>query len=122
MAAVRSLCEHRLLLHYRRSPWCSSRICLQAWCKGNGITYQMFAVCCLFIVMCFNSVVSCQGIWGGMIGGTCMQTAILLWVTLRTDWNNEVAISETIQQEATFLFPVLVFTILIIIFKCSIVV
>ncbi|CAN6282396.1 unnamed protein product [Urochloa humidicola] len=31
-----------------------------------------------------------KGIWGGMIGGTCMQTAILLWVTLRTDWNKEV--------------------------------
>lgn len=31
-----------------------------------------------------------QGIWAGMIGGTCMQTAILVWVTLRTDWNKEV--------------------------------
>ncbi|PWZ20375.1 Protein DETOXIFICATION 40 [Zea mays] len=31
-----------------------------------------------------------KGIWAGMIGGTCMQTAILVWVTLRTDWNKEV--------------------------------
>ncbi|RCV42037.1 hypothetical protein SETIT_9G183000v2 [Setaria italica] len=31
-----------------------------------------------------------KGIWGGMIGGTVMQTAILLWVTLRTDWSKEV--------------------------------
>ena len=31
-----------------------------------------------------------QGIWGGMIGGTFMQTLILLWVTFRTDWNKEV--------------------------------
>ncbi|XP_051208969.1 protein DETOXIFICATION 40 [Lolium perenne] len=31
------------------------------------------------------------GIWSGMIGGTLMQTLILLWVTFRTDWNKEVA-------------------------------
>ncbi|KAL5219551.1 hypothetical protein ABZP36_020235 [Zizania latifolia] len=31
-----------------------------------------------------------KGIWGGMLGGTCMQTVILLWVTVRTDWDNEV--------------------------------
>ncbi|KAM7500960.1 hypothetical protein LguiA_025374 [Lonicera macranthoides] len=31
-----------------------------------------------------------KGIWTGMIGGTAMQTAILLWVTFRTDWDKEV--------------------------------
>ncbi|KAG4177989.1 hypothetical protein ERO13_A10G013200v2 [Gossypium hirsutum] len=31
-----------------------------------------------------------KGIWSGMIGGTLMQTLILLWVTFRTDWNKEV--------------------------------
>ncbi|XP_050213533.1 protein DETOXIFICATION 40-like [Mercurialis annua] len=31
-----------------------------------------------------------QGIWSGMIGGTLLQTLILLWVTFRTDWNKEV--------------------------------
>lgn len=31
-----------------------------------------------------------KGIWSGMIGGTVMQTIILLWVTIRTDWNKEV--------------------------------
>nr|GFD21574.1 protein DETOXIFICATION 40-like [Tanacetum cinerariifolium] len=31
------------------------------------------------------------GIWSGMIGGTGMQTLILLWSTFRTDWNKEVA-------------------------------
>ncbi|PQQ16044.1 protein DETOXIFICATION 40 [Prunus yedoensis var. nudiflora] len=31
-----------------------------------------------------------EGIWTGMIGGTLMQTIILLWVTFRTDWNKEV--------------------------------
>uniref|UniRef100_A0ACD5TYY7 Uncharacterized protein n=1 Tax=Avena sativa TaxID=4498 RepID=A0ACD5TYY7_AVESA len=34
------------------------------------------------------------GIWSGMIGGTLMQTVILLWVTFRTNWKKEV-------QEAT---------------------
>ncbi|KAM7498290.1 hypothetical protein LguiA_022704 [Lonicera macranthoides] len=31
-----------------------------------------------------------KGIWSGMMGGTVMQTIILLWVTFRTDWNKEV--------------------------------
>ncbi|KAF5741438.1 protein TRANSPARENT TESTA 12-like [Tripterygium wilfordii] len=31
-----------------------------------------------------------KGIWSGMIGGTVLQTIILLWVTFRTDWNKEV--------------------------------
>lgn len=31
-----------------------------------------------------------KGIWSGMIGGTMMQTFILLWSTYRTDWNKEV--------------------------------
>ncbi|KAA8526502.1 hypothetical protein F0562_008295 [Nyssa sinensis] len=31
-----------------------------------------------------------KGIWSGMIGGTLMQTIILIWVTFRTDWNKEV--------------------------------
>ncbi|XP_045803868.1 protein DETOXIFICATION 40-like [Trifolium pratense] len=31
-----------------------------------------------------------KGIWLGMIGGTLMQTIILIWVTFRTDWNKEV--------------------------------
>ncbi|CAL5086446.1 unnamed protein product [Urochloa decumbens] len=32
-----------------------------------------------------------KGVWSGMvIGGTLMQTLILLWVTFRTDWNKEV--------------------------------
>ncbi|KAL0727322.1 hypothetical protein Bca4012_023415 [Brassica carinata] len=31
-----------------------------------------------------------KGIWTGMIGGTLMQTLILLYVTYRTDWDKEV--------------------------------
>ncbi|KAG8097515.1 hypothetical protein GUJ93_ZPchr0013g36251 [Zizania palustris] len=30
------------------------------------------------------------GIWSGMIGGTLIQTLILVWVTLRTNWDKEV--------------------------------
>lgn len=31
-----------------------------------------------------------KGIWSGMIGGTTMQTFILIWITFRTDWKKEV--------------------------------
>lgn len=31
-----------------------------------------------------------KGIWLGMLGGTLLQTIILIWVTFRTDWNKEV--------------------------------
>ncbi|GLU13864.1 hypothetical protein SLE2022_304740 [Rubroshorea leprosula] len=31
-----------------------------------------------------------KGIWTGMIGGTIIQTLILIWVTVRTDWQKEV--------------------------------
>ncbi|VAH85655.1 unnamed protein product [Triticum turgidum subsp. durum] len=63
MATVCCIREHWLLLHRRRTPWHCSRFCLQPRRKG---------------------------IWSGMIGGTTMQTAILLWVTIRTDWSKEV--------------------------------
>ncbi|KAK1557949.1 hypothetical protein Q3G72_034635 [Acer saccharum] len=38
----------------------------------------------------FKFHLGAKGIWSGMIGGTAMQTLILLWVTFRTDWNKEV--------------------------------
>ncbi|XP_059437533.1 protein DETOXIFICATION 40-like [Corylus avellana] len=38
----------------------------------------------------FKFDLGAKGIWSGMIGGTLMQTAILLWITFRTDWNKEV--------------------------------
>jgi len=31
-----------------------------------------------------------KGIWSGMLGGTCLQTLILLIITYRTNWNKEV--------------------------------
>ncbi|PRQ28468.1 putative multi antimicrobial extrusion protein [Rosa chinensis] len=42
-------------------------------------------------VLGFKFDFGAHGIWSGMIGGTFIQTVILLWVTLRTDWNKEVA-------------------------------
>ncbi|KAK0580244.1 hypothetical protein LWI29_038481 [Acer saccharum] len=41
-------------------------------------------------VLGFKFDLGAKGIWSGMIGGTMMQTLILLWVTFRTDWNKEV--------------------------------
>ncbi|GMY36900.1 protein DETOXIFICATION 40-like isoform X1 [Fagus crenata] len=42
----------------------------------------------------FKFDLGAKGIWSGMIGGTVMQTLILLWVTFRTDWNKEVEIAK----------------------------
>ncbi|KAI3801266.1 hypothetical protein L1987_29370 [Smallanthus sonchifolius] len=41
-----------------------------------------------FLAFKFN--LGAKGIWLGMIGGTALQTVILLWVTFRTDWDKEV--------------------------------
>ncbi|XP_031477887.1 protein DETOXIFICATION 40-like isoform X1 [Nymphaea colorata] len=38
----------------------------------------------------FKFDLGAKGIWSGMLGGTVMQTLILMWVTYRTDWNKEV--------------------------------
>ena len=45
--------------------------------------------------MLMESYAYMQGIWGGLIGGTALQTAILLWVTIRTDWTKEVSLITT---------------------------
>ncbi|KAE9452721.1 hypothetical protein C3L33_15387, partial [Rhododendron williamsianum] len=41
-------------------------------------------------VLGFKFDLGAKGIWSGMIGGTVMQTSILIWATYRTDWNKEV--------------------------------
>ncbi|CAH8383824.1 unnamed protein product [Eruca vesicaria subsp. sativa] len=41
-------------------------------------------------VLGFTYDMGAKGIWTGMIGGTLMQTIILLIVTIRTDWDKEV--------------------------------
>ncbi|KAE8707481.1 MATE efflux family protein [Hibiscus syriacus] len=42
-------------------------------------------------VLGFKYNLGAKGIWSGMIGGTLMQTLILLWVTFTTDWNKEAS-------------------------------
>lgn len=41
-------------------------------------------------VLGFKFNLGVKGIWSGMIGGTVLQTLILLWITFRTDWIKEV--------------------------------
>ncbi|GMH15790.1 hypothetical protein Nepgr_017631 [Nepenthes gracilis] len=44
----------------------------------------------LGVVLGFKFDLGAKGIWTGMIGGTVIQTLILIWTTYRTDWKNEV--------------------------------
>lgn len=66
-----------------------------------GCGWQAFVayvnIACYYIVgiplgclLGFKFNFGAKGIWSGMIGGTAMQTIILLWVTIRTDWKKEV--------------------------------
>ncbi|XP_061350341.1 protein DETOXIFICATION 40-like [Gastrolobium bilobum] len=41
-------------------------------------------------VLGFYFKLGAKGIWVGMLGGTVLQTIILVWITFRTDWNKEV--------------------------------
>jgi hypothetical protein len=63
-----------------------------------------------------------QGIWSGMIGGTLMQTLILVWVTFRTDWEKEVravTLHLRISYYSFLLFAHLSYTIALIILWIS---
>ncbi|KAF7139955.1 hypothetical protein RHSIM_Rhsim06G0162400 [Rhododendron simsii] len=44
----------------------------------------------LGVLLGFYFKLEAKGIWTGMIGGTVMQTFILIWVTFRTNWIKEV--------------------------------
>ncbi|XAR55388.1 hypothetical protein NMG60_11035444 [Bertholletia excelsa] len=44
----------------------------------------------LGVLLGFYFNLGAKGIWSGMLGGTTMQTLILIWVTFRTNWNKEV--------------------------------
>lgn len=66
-----------------------------------GCGWQAFVayvnVACYYVVgipvgvlLGFYFKLGVKGIWSGMIGGTIIQTLILLWVTYRTDWRKEV--------------------------------
>ncbi|ONM24044.1 Protein DETOXIFICATION 40 [Zea mays] len=47
----------------------------------------------LGVLLGFKFGFGIKGLWGGMIGGTLIQTLALIWITLRTDWNKEVILS-----------------------------
>ncbi|XAR64099.1 hypothetical protein NMG60_11024308 [Bertholletia excelsa] len=47
------------------------------------------------ILLGFTFNLGAMGIWGGMIGGICLQTLILIAVTSITNWNKEAAEAET---------------------------
>ncbi|CAK9140937.1 unnamed protein product [Ilex paraguariensis] len=47
----------------------------------------------LGVLLGFYFKLGAQGIWAGMLGGTLMQTVILMWATYRTDWNKEVELA-----------------------------
>ncbi|KAH7848889.1 hypothetical protein Vadar_009761 [Vaccinium darrowii] len=47
------------------------------------------------ILMGFTFDLGVMGIWGGMIAGICLQTAILIIVTSMTNWNKEASEAET---------------------------
>ncbi|XP_073151750.1 protein DETOXIFICATION 40-like [Henckelia pumila] len=44
----------------------------------------------LGVVLGFKFNLGAKGVWSGMIGGTAMQTVILIWVAVRADWDKEV--------------------------------
>ncbi|KAJ0082231.1 hypothetical protein Patl1_11154 [Pistacia atlantica] len=48
-------------------------------------------------ILGFKFDLGVKGIWSGMIGGTAMQTIILLWVTFRTDWNKEATLTSRLE-------------------------
>ncbi|KAL6995620.1 Protein DETOXIFICATION 33 [Sarracenia purpurea var. burkii] len=47
------------------------------------------------ILLGFTFDLGVLGIWGGLVGGICLQTAILIFVTSITNWNKEAAEAET---------------------------
>ncbi|KAG8386820.1 hypothetical protein BUALT_Bualt03G0188600 [Buddleja alternifolia] len=73
------------------------------FCVAVGCGWQAFVayvnVGCYYVVgvpigafLAYMFNLGAKGIWTGMLGGTIIQTIILLWVTIRTDWNKEVLI------------------------------
>ncbi|KAI8551930.1 hypothetical protein RHMOL_Rhmol06G0225600 [Rhododendron molle] len=44
----------------------------------------------LGVLLGFYFKLETKGIWTGMIGGTVMQTLILIWITFQTNWTKEV--------------------------------
>ncbi|VVA91008.1 unnamed protein product [Arabis nemorensis] len=83
-----------LLSYYHSSQWSPTSVAV-------GCGWQAFVayvnIGCYYIVgipigyvLGFTYDMGAKGIWTGMIGGTLMQTIILVIVTFRTDWDKEV--------------------------------
>lgn len=54
----------------------------------------------LKFLMCYQ-----QGIWGGMIfGGTAVQTIILVIITMRTNWEQEVNVTMKLSFSITLIY------------------
>nr|GEX41740.1 protein DETOXIFICATION 40-like [Tanacetum cinerariifolium] len=53
----------------------------------------------LGVLLAFKVNLGAKGIWSGLIGGMTLQTAILLWVTFRTDWNKDVILKKSILED-----------------------
>lgn len=59
----------------------------------NIACYYLFGVP-LGLVLGFVADLGVQGIWGGMLIGTVVQTCVLFWLNYRTNWNKEASIAE----------------------------
>lgn len=97
-------------INWALCAWISSIIymwwLLICMCPNNVIMWKLFQLYSLFIetvkvFIVLNSIYwngsdtyfsSLQGIWGGMLGGICLQTIILVVITSLTNWNTEVTI------------------------------
>ena len=49
-------------------------------------------------VIAFPLQLGIQGMWGGMLTGVGLQTVILIAITMRTNWNKEVSITDSCLQ------------------------
>ncbi|CAL9135810.1 unnamed protein product [Musa textilis] len=62
----------------------------QAYVAYVNVGCYYFVGIPLGILLGFKFDLGAKGIWGGMLGGTLMQTFILIWSTFRTDWKKEL--------------------------------
>ncbi|CAN4083798.1 unnamed protein product [Withania somnifera] len=71
---------------------CLRNVISYAFTKGEIVANAVSDLCLfLAVTLILNGVQPVlSGIWSGMIGGTVMQTFILLWFTFHTDWDKEV--------------------------------
>ncbi|KAI8005827.1 Protein DETOXIFICATION 37, partial [Camellia lanceoleosa] len=84
-----------LLRCFLRSLWSNFASGVAVGCGWQAFVAYV-NVSCYYVVgiplgllLGFHFKLGAKGIWTGMLGGTVMQTIILIWVTVRTDWNKE---------------------------------